>query len=852
MDEIFSFGNWIRRQRKVLDLTQATLAQQVGCAVVTIKKIEREERRPSLQMANLLADCLSISEADRNKFIRMARGQHVPSPPAIAVPAPPLPARRTAPPNKLPAQTTPFVGREAELADIAALIADPTCRLLTLVGVGGIGKSRLSIEAARGAGFPHGVYFVPLAPLASADPLVSTIADSVGLVLHGSNDPKQQLFGYLHNQELLLVLDNFEHLLVSSTDAEEADNQAGTALVTELLQHAPHVKLLVTSRERLNLQAEWIYSVEGLTVPTNGQAKGVEGFSAPRLFLQQAHRINRNFGQQPEEWPYISRICRLVGGSPLAIELAAAWTRVLSCHEIVREIERSLDFLATSMRDLPERHRNMRAVFDYSWGMLTAQEQRLFQRLSVCRGGFTRAAAEAIAGEVEWYDDDLQMTDLGQLQLIHRQFEVLDALTGLVDKSFLRHTSTGRYEAHELMRQYGASRLKMYPEDEARTRNRHAAYYVYLLAYQEPRMKGSGQRSAFATVGQEFENIKLGWQRAAEHGEATLLLKACLAFFLFYTQRGLFAEFRDVTAHTGGLMEQFFQRNTEKAQGYRLVHSIMLVLWAATASLRLGHYREGLTRIDRAISALHRLKAYRWLAFALNMKGAIFQLLGDYERARQCFVESIEFSRKVADRWLEGYSLNDLGLMMHLHGKDPEAQRLSQQSLDIFTEIDDRRGKAFALNNLGLYAFQQGDYAEADWLYREGVKYRQINNNQWGVATGLIQLGLVATARAEPETAYRYLLEAVQTAQDVRAIPLLLDALVELAILQADTGATTPAEDILQLALRHPALAKPAREKAGQHLAALRGVAKPLPTAQLPEDEAARELDALVAMVLSN
>jgi len=289
MDEILSFGDWVRRQRKALDLTQATLAQQVGCAVVTIKKIEREERRPSRQMADLLADCLAIPDTDRDKFICMARGQYVTSTPAVSVPSPPPPSHRATPPHNLPIQTTPFVGREDELAEITTLIADPTCHLLTLVGVGGIGKTRLSIEAAQQAGLAHRVCFVPLAPLASAGPLVSTIADSVGLVLHGSSDPKQQLFSYLHNQELLLVLDNFEHLLVSSAEADEVvddpDNQKGTALVAELLKFAPQLKILVTSRERLNLHAEWIFNVEGLTVPPNGQAKEIEGFSAPRLFL---------------------------------------------------------------------------------------------------------------------------------------------------------------------------------------------------------------------------------------------------------------------------------------------------------------------------------------------------------------------------------------------------------------------------------------------------------------------------------------------------------------------------------------------------------------------------------------
>lgn len=256
-------------------------------------------------------------------------------------------------------------------------------------------------------------------------------------------------------------------------------------------------------------------------------------------------------------------------------------------------------------------------------------------------------------------------------------------------------------------------------------------------------------------------------------------------------------------------------------------------------------------KIDHAIALFRSFEAYHWIALALNFKGAINQSFGDYETARQCFSESIELSRKAGDRWLAGYSLNDLGLVLHLTGDTAAAQELSRQSLEILTELDDRRGKAFAFNNLGLYAFQQGDYAEADWLYRECVKLRQVNNDQWGVATGIIHLAAVDRARGEPQQANRHLLEAMRTAMKVRALPAVLDALVELALLLADQGISDQAEEILQLCLHHPGLSKPAQTRAEQQLATLRGVAKPLPLAKLPEDEAARELEGLLATLLN-
>ncbi len=766
---------------------------------------------------------------------------------APALPGIPAPLRN------LPPQPTLFIGREAELAEISALLIEPACRLLTLVGPGGIGKTRLAIEAARHSSRTHGVGFVPLAPLSSAELLVSAIAEAVGLTFYGSSDPKQQLFNYLRDQELLLVFDNFEHLLLPPQKDEGAanppDSGDGTSLIAELLEHAPKLKFLVTSRERLNLQSEWIFSVEGLTVPLNGNAEEIEAFSAPRLFLQRARRLNRKFGQQSGERLYIGQICRLVGGIPLALELAAAWTKVLSCSEIVREIERNLDFLAVSVRDLPPRHRNMRAVFDYSWQMLTAQERQLFQCLSVCRGGFTRAAAEAIAGDIPWTGDDLQLDAAGEVQLTQRQPDILKALSGLVDKSFLQHTPAGRYEVHELMRQYGAARLAAKPENEARTRDRHAVYYLNLVAHQEALMKGRGQRRAHQRVAQEFENIKLAWLHAAEQGRADALIRAFNAFWLSCVERNVFYELVNVCAQARLRLEKCLPLAGRPQSSIELALGAML-LGEGFMSFRIGDFSIA-GKTDQAIAMFRSLKADRLTALALDGKGVIDQSMGDYEAARQCFAESAELSRKAGDRWLTGYSLNDLGLVTHLLGDTAAAQELSRQSLDILTELDDRRGKAFAFNNLGLYAFHQGDYAEADWLYRECIKLRQVNNDQWGVATGIIHLGAVARARGETHQANQHLLEAIRTALKVRAWPVVLDALVELALLLAAEGGIDRAEEILQLCLHHPGLAKAAQVKAEQQLATLRGVAKPLPLAKLPEDDAVRELEALLARLLS-
>ena len=295
-----------------------------------------------------------------------------------------------APPVCLPSEPTPFVGRGAELTEIANRLADPACRLLTLVGPGGIGKTRLAVQSARkhSRAFLHGIYFVPLSALDSPENIVSAIAQAMQVDLPDVNSAGE-LLDYLREKELLLVLDNFEHLL------------DGAPLVAQIVRHAPHVRMLVTSRERLNLRAEWLFDVAGLDFPARSAAEtGVapEARGAVQLFIQTAQRIRPDFSPTPADYAAIARICRLLQGAPLGIELAAAWARAFSCSEIAAEIETGFDFLSTTLRDLPRRHRSLRAVFDHSWRLLSERERGIARRLAVFRTSFRREVAKTVAG----------------------------------------------------------------------------------------------------------------------------------------------------------------------------------------------------------------------------------------------------------------------------------------------------------------------------------------------------------------------------------------------------------------------------------------------------------------------
>ncbi|PKO20431.1 MAG: SARP family transcriptional regulator, partial [Chloroflexi bacterium HGW-Chloroflexi-1] len=308
----------------------------------------------------------------------------------------------------LPPSPTPFVGREEELAELADYLANPDCRLLTLVGPGGIGKTRLVLQVAadQTGAFVHGIHFVPLASVSSTELIVSAIAEALDLPFDSHQDPKEQLLNYLHEKEMLLVLDNLEHLLPISISSACGKGEGGAELLAEILRRAPGVVLLVTSRERLNLREEWVYTVEGLTYPEGeavgrpalSVAEGPETYSAVNLFQQRARRAYQHFSLSEIERPHVVRICQLVEGMPLGVELAAAWVAVHSCEEIAQEIERNLDILTTRLRNVPARQWSVRATFEHSWQLLSETEKDIFARLSVFRGGFRREAAAVVTG----------------------------------------------------------------------------------------------------------------------------------------------------------------------------------------------------------------------------------------------------------------------------------------------------------------------------------------------------------------------------------------------------------------------------------------------------------------------
>lgn len=663
------------------------------------------------------------------------------------------------PPHNLPTPLTGFVGRQRELQEIRHILRKN--RLLTLLGPGGVGKSRLAMQAAAEQieSFPHGVYWIPLASLSSGELLVPTIAAALRISFYGREDPKTQLLSFLREKDMLLVIDGFEHLV------EEA------GLLAEILTHAPAVNILVTSRERLNLHGEVILEIQGLHFPQERQLTEIAHYSAVQLFLQSARRVQADFTLGEEDKRQVVRICQLVEGMPLGIELAATWVRMLSCQEIAREIEKSLDFLTSHLRDLPDRHRSLRAVFEHSWDLLTREERQVLRRLSLFRGGFRREAAEQVAAAT------------------------LPLLSSLADKSFLIRKPSGRYEMLEVIRQYAQEKLAQVPSEQETTRDRHCRYYTTFLQQREGQMKGIGQRQALGEISNEIENVREAWDWALRRGRRADIGRAQESLFIFYEIWSWFQEGEEAFGRAVQILDQGAPLD---AEGERPSSLILAQALACQGGLchHLGEYKRARALLQRSLDILRKLDARAEMAFPLTHLGFVAYLEGKYEEAQTRCQESLAICRETGNRWRAATSLTTLGLVAYGQEVYREAEGLFRESLTICREIGDEWGMAFALNNLGYIAYLLEAYNEARRLCQESLTILQKIGHRYGVAATLDSLGSIATAMEAYLEAWRYFQQALRMADDVGAMPLVLEILVSMATLLAKRGAVRRAAEL--------------------------------------------------------
>jgi predicted ATPase/DNA-binding XRE family transcriptional regulator/Tfp pilus assembly protein PilF len=739
-----TFGEWLKQRRRQLDLTQQELADQVGCSVGTIRKIEGNARRPSKQLAELMAGALKIPLAQEEAFIIFSRTEAYMAGMPAALEMLERAAAETPPPSpipmvaeaesllqidlatplqhNLPPQPTPFIGREVELAALNTLLADPEKRLITIVGPGGMGKTRLSLACAEhtfeNGRFPNGVYFIPLTPISNTVDIASAIALSLNLKFYGGKSPLEQLLNHLREQDILLVLDNFEHLV------------AGADLLTDILLSAPQVKLLITSRERLALQQEWIYELQGLTYPTTreqiGEAEAdATAFSSVELFVQRAQRAKATFSLSPENLPHILHICQLMNGMPLGLELAAAWVPLMSCQEIAAEISHSLDFLATTLRDVPERHRSLRAVFESSWNLLTSEEQAVYQRMSVFRGGFTRSAVEEVTGAL------------------------LPQLANLIGKSLLRRARSGRYEIHELLRQFVAEKLAASPAAQEAAHAAHAAYFATFLKTRRTDLQGNRQLAASGEIAAEFENVRTAWHWIVNHRDAERLNDAAWSLFDFCEMSGRPQVGMELFQTAVETLQHWSEATATETQAQTLAQ---LLTGYGMFSTRVGANEQLAQDLLRQSASLLRPlqpAAIYDLAYMLVFQGEIRYLAGDASAASRLLEEALTLARSAENEYLVGLALQALGLTAEFQGEFRRAERFFRESINVFRNIGEKRYRAYSLNNWGRAAYGMGAYAKAEELIQKALTIRRQFNDLIGIAFSLLDLGKLAYMRGD-------------------------------------------------------------------------------------------------------
>lgn len=642
-----------------------------------------------------------LVEATRNATaLKAATPKPLPKPPDAAPPEKPAKVG----PGRLPTSATSFVGRDLELAEVGALLARPDCRLLTLSGPGGVGKTRVALQVAHELRrvYRDGAYFVPLDALSSPESIPSSLASALELSLQGSEPPLAQIVRYLEDKYVLLVLDNFEHLL------------SGAVLASELLQGCPGLKLLTTSRERLNLEEEWVFPLEGLSYPEgDASLEDASEYEAVRLFVARARRVSPSLSLTETELPHVLRICRLVEGLPLGLELAAVWVRAMPASEIAGELETNLDLLSTESRNVLERHRSVRAAFEGSWNLLSPTEQEVLRKLSVFRGGFRKEAAAYVA------DASIAI------------------LAALVDKSLLRLAATGRYDRHLLLFQYMHKKLVEDEREHEETQKRHVAYFLSLAEEAETYRQSSEHTMWVGRLEAEQANFQASLQWLKKRNESELKLRLTGALSWFWWQCGYLNEGSAwlQAALTGGLRETAARAKALNGAG--------LIAWSQSLYSSARILQEENLAIRRALGD------ESGTAVALNNLGIVAHDERDYAGARSLHEQSWAIWQKLGNKRGVAWSLTNLGLAAHSMGDHPSARALHEESLALMRELGNESGVALSLINLGIVVCDQGDCTLARSLHKESLELFWKQRNQRGVAFSLEGFASLAVAQGE-------------------------------------------------------------------------------------------------------
>ncbi|MFN8378225.1 MAG: LuxR C-terminal-related transcriptional regulator [Anaerolineae bacterium] len=720
----------------------------------------------------------------------------------------------------LPTELNPLIGRQSELDKLSALFLRERVRFITLLGTGGMGKTKLAVALCEqiGAHFADGTAFVSLADVAESQDIAQAILDALDLRIQSNERAEQQLLRVLADRHLLLVLDNFEHLM------------DGVDLIRMILQSAPDVAVLVTSRERLNLSSELVFVLGGLHYQAGDPAADAGHGDAARLFLDRARLVNPTWEPLPDDLHELQQICVLTGGLPLALILAASWMPLLTIQEIAGQLATNLDLLESRFRDLPARQRSMRAMIASSLSQLSYEEQGTFASLSVFRGGFTWQAAQYVAGA----------------RLSHLQT--------LLDRSLMR-VRDGRHSIHELIRQYAETQLGRSSAVMQHVHEKHCAYYAAFLERAYPDLVSGQRLSVLTELVTETDNIRAAWRWALDQIDLGALARMAPALSLFFHVRSRYREgcllFEQAVEHLVGISssaerdwvlgvltdelgyllirlgrldeaEHCFEQaracfqSAERRPGATTTDPLFGL--GLCASIR-GDYERAAARVEEALESYLTVDDLSNRAYVLYLRAGIRLAWGEYPAALEDARQGVAIAEQVQDRWLMQLCLFEKGHVLRMMGESEAARLCYESSHQIAHDYGDIGGMASAANHLGQLALERGDFAEAQRLCQRSLHLYRTTHDQGGIAAALHGLGQIALGMDDLWSCRDYLQQALHAVETVHYVPLLFAALLTVAQWKLRTGHLDSGLRLIQYIRRHPSCNQHTRDRAERLLA---------------------------------